>query len=213
MPESAPSYQIVGVVADLPEHRDVRVVYQPLAADDSEAARLSLRVGTGAATLAARLWEIAQGLDPSLRLTDVHTLDDVYRQSQRDDNLPAYALAAATLCVLLLSAAGIYALMSFTITRRHREIGIRSALGARPHRVLLEISKGALLQVGAGAACGTLIASGLAYWVPVEELGGRAIPGLVPAAAALMMLVGLLAAIGPARRGLAVEPIEALREG
>ena len=57
------------------------------------------------------------------------------------------------------------------------------------------------------------LALGLSYLVRVDELGGRTIPGAIPAAAVLMMGIGLVAAIGPARRGLNVEPTEALREG
>ena len=53
----------------------------------------------------------------------------------------------------------------------------------------------------------------LGYYVPVEDMGGWNIPGVIPAAAVFMMVVGLLTAAGPARRGLRIEPTEALRDG
>ena len=125
----------------------------------------------------------------------------------------AFALAAVTLSVLLLSAAGMYALMSFTVSQGRREIGIRSALGAQPRRLLAAIFGRALGQVGAGALGGVLAALLLGYYLPIEEMGGWDVPGVLPAAAALMIAVGLLAAVGPARRGLRIEPTEALRDG
>ncbi len=212
-PENGPAYEIVGVVSDLPDNLDARILYHPLNAASVGEVTLSARLTGAREGAAERLWAAAAPFSSALRLTDLHTLEDVYTENERDDNLSAYALAAATVSVLLLSAAGIHALMSFTISRKRREIGIRSALGARPHRLLLDVSRQALVQVSGGAAFGVLAALGLAYLIPVDELGGRSIPGLIPAAALLMIGVGLLAAIGPARRGLRVEPTEALREG
>ena len=70
----------------------------------------------------------------------------------------ALALAVVTLSVLLLSAAGIYALMSFTVTRRRREIGIRAALGAHPRRILASIFSRALGQLALGLMVGAAAA-------------------------------------------------------
>jgi predicted permease len=212
-PEDGPAYEIVGVVSDLPDNLDARILYHPLPAATGGDLTLSVRVKGGAGDGAERLWASADRSASALRLSDLRTLEDVYAENERDDDLSAYALAAATVSVLLLSAAGIHALMSFTINRKRREIGIRSALGARPHRLLLDVSRQALVQVSLGAALGAGVATALAHWIPVDELGGRSVPGLIPAAALLMMGVGLVAAFGPARRALRVEPTEALREG
>jgi putative ABC transport system permease protein len=212
-PEHGPAYEIVGVVSDLPDNLDARILYHPLPADAGDETTLSVRLAGAKDGAAERLWASAEPFGAALRLSDLRTLEDVYTENERDDNLSAYALAAATASVLLLSAAGIHALMSFTINRKRREIGIRSALGARPQRLLLDVSRQALVQVGLGALLGGSVALALAHWIPVDELGGRSVPGLIPAAALLLMGVGLLAAIGPARQALRVEPTEALREG
>jgi len=140
-------------------------------------------------------------------------LDQVLRTIQQGNDLAAYLLGAVTLSVLLLSAAGMYALMSFTVARRRREIGIRSALGAQPTHLLAGIFKRALIQVTVGAGAGTLAAALLSSYLPIEEMGGWNVPGILPGATTLMIVVGVLAAIGPARRGLRIEPTEALREG
>ena len=127
--------------------------------------------------------------------------------------LGASALVTVTLSVLLLSAAGMYAFMSFTVNQRRREIGIRAALGAQPQRLLAGILGRALGQVAVGALGGVLVALLIGYYLPVEQMGGWDVPGILPGAAALMIVVGLLAVVGPALRALRVDPTEALRDG
>ena len=111
----------------------------------------------------------------------------------------------------LLSSAGIYALMSFTVSQRRRESGIRMALGADRKRIVASIFSRAMGQLAVGAVVG--IASGAALEQASGEnlLRGNAAV-VLPVVALLMMMVGLLAAFGPARRGLRIEPTEALRE-
>jgi ABC-type antimicrobial peptide transport system permease subunit len=112
--------------------------------------------------------------------------------------------------VLLLSAAGIYAMMSFTVSQRRREIGIRAAMGADAGQLLRSIFTKAALQLAAGVAVGTVMAFMIDRASDGELFGlfGRA---LLPVTAVVMTIVGLFATIGPARRGLRIQPAEALR--
>ena len=207
-------YEIVGVVADLHANTDSASMYHPAASPGQlQPVRLTLHTGPDVAAVADRLREMTAVLDPTLRVDELRTLDEIYLQQQRGNNLGASALAVVTLSVLLLSAAGMYALMSFTVARRRREIGIRSALGAQPRRLLAGIFRRALGQVAVGALVGVLAALALGSYLPVEELGGWHVPGVLPGTAGLMIVVAILAAAGPARRGLRVEPTEALRDG
>jgi putative ABC transport system permease protein len=205
-------FEIVGVVGDLPANKATGKVYHPALPGETGPASLLLRAGQDAAGHGGRLREVAAALDPTLRLDDIRTLDAIYREHAVGNNLGASLLAAVTVSVLLLSAAGIYALMSFTVDRRRREIGIRAALGAQPSRLLLAIYRRALRQLGVGAACGILAAVFLARLLPIELAGGWKISGVIPAAALLMVAIGLLAALGPSRRGLRVEPLDELKE-
>ena len=107
--------------------------------------------------------------------------------------------------------AGIYTLMAFIVAQRWREIGVRTALGAQPRQLLIGIFGRAAVPLLIGAMAGCVLALLLQSSLPIAEAGGRSIPGIVPASAALMIVVGLLAVAGPARRAIRIDPTEALR--
>jgi ABC-type antimicrobial peptide transport system permease subunit len=106
--------------------------------------------------------------------------------------------------VLLLSATGIHALMSFTVTRRTREIGIRAALGANQGRIVAGIFSRAIVQIGGGLVAG----SALAALLGVGSMRGAM---LLAGADGVMLVVGLAACAVPLRRALRIDPTEALR--
>ena len=108
----------------------------------------------------------------------------------------AIVIIAVTVTSLLLSAAGIYSMMSFTVAGRRREIGIRAALGADARRVLAGIFGRASAQLGAGVAAGLAIASALEWLAGGQMMGGKALV-LLPSVVVVMCTVGLLAAVGP----------------
>ena len=209
--ESGPWYEIVGVVDDLPANTNTRRMYHPLAPGGAHPVSLALRVEPTANSVAGRLLDMTASLDPALRIEEVLRLDEIYRELAAGPRIAAAIVGAVTLSVLLLSVAGLYALMSFAVNQRRREIGIRSALGAQPRRLLAAIFRRALGQVAAGFVVGILLALLVDYYLPIEVAGGRNVPGVIPGAAVFMIVVGLLAALGPARRGLRVDPTEALR--
>jgi hypothetical protein len=210
-------HEIVGVVNNLPANpilpREVEArMYHPLLPERRYPVRIFVRVPGGAPDgFGARLQAIGAALDPTLRLSSMITIGDSYRTEQMGLHWGALAFALVTASVLLLSSAGIYALMSFTVTRRRREIGIRSALGADQRSILRSIFSRAMAQIAAGIAIGAAVAGLLDLASDGELMGGHAAI-ILPTASLLMMLVGLLAALGPARRGLAIHPSEALRE-
>jgi predicted permease len=210
-------YEIVGVVGDLPSSPLVpgqtqARLYHALAPGQAYPMKLALRIrGAAPESFVPRLREITATLDPTLQLEEVIPLDQSLGRLQGGMRIGALVLGLITLSVLLLSAAGIYALMSFTVTQRRKEIGIRTALGADPRRILGGIFSRALGQLAVGALVGLAAAALLDRSTAGEITGGHGAI-VLPAVVALMLTVGLLAALGPARRGLRVQPMDALRE-
>ncbi|MFL5582030.1 MAG: ABC transporter permease, partial [Gemmatimonadaceae bacterium] len=210
-----PWSEIVGVVADFPNPVNPRFpelrMYRALAPGAGSAVSVAVRVRGGAPVeFGGRLRDLALAVDPLLRVGSVAALDDSLRDRMLELRLLVIVVVAVTLSVLLLSAAGIYALVSFTITRRRREIGIRAALGAGPRQVIGGVLAGAMRQIAVGIVIGLGIARVIDQSMKGGFTGGRGAEYLV-LIAALMMSVGALASLGPARRALRIQPTEALK--
>ena len=117
------------------------------------------------------------------------------------------ALAGTTSLVLFLSALGIFSLMSVTVSRRTREIGLRAALGAGPRDVLAGIRSRAAALMGSGVLAGGFL---LLLFVAFSGDDVALYAGFLAMTAAVMLAAGLLACIEPARRALQIDPVEAL---
>jgi len=200
-------YEIVGMVKDfgwqLPEPHEQSAMYRPALPLVGRAGQLAVRV-RDPATFATRLRTVASQVDPTIQLTDVRPLA-LAGGGEAQINWALTGVAwLISFIVLLLSATGIHSLMSFTVARRTREIGIRSALGASQGRIVAGIFSRAFLQIGAGV----LVGSGLAALLGIGSLREAL---LLVAADAIMLVVGLTACLVPLRRALRIHPTEALR--
>jgi putative ABC transport system permease protein len=160
-------YEIVGVVKNLgmDTTRDAFTsgkgpgVYHPLTLDamgsgGSYVVRMAFHVRGDAASFAPQLRAVAQAVHPALRLYDVLPLDgpvDRVSQGQRRvGRFFAVITALVALIALLISIAGTYSVLSFTVSRQTREIGIRIALGADPRRIVAGVFSRAMVQIGVG---------------------------------------------------------------
>jgi putative ABC transport system permease protein len=219
---TSPWYEIVGVVPALTAkfkapggpstQGPMPRVFHPARPGENNAGTMVIRLG-GSPTpqLAPRLRQIAATVDPGLRVEAVEGVVEAWDNSLAFLRLVGIAIIVVTVSVLLLSAAGIYAMMSFTVARRRREIGIRAALGADARRILARVFRRAAAQLAAGVAIGLTVATTL-DWLGDGALTAGNTLLLMPSVVAVMAIVGLFAAIAPARGGLSVQPIEALRE-
>jgi predicted permease len=209
-------YEIVGIVSDFPAGVSPGMLdsplklYHPVRAGQVLPATLAVRVrGAAAATFAPSLSKITADVDPDLHLRSMRTLQEALHREQWIRRLEAFMLGAVSLSVLLLSSAGIYALMSFAVSQRRKEIGIRVALGANPRRVIASIFSRAIGQLALGVLLGVIAATALES--ANHFLQGNAAV-ILTIMALFMMAVGLIAALGPARLCLRIEPNDALRE-
>jgi predicted permease len=200
-------YEVIGMVKDfgwqLPVPQEQSAMYRPQLPAAGADVSIAVRVRDPDA-FAPRLRSVAVAVDPMIRLTDVQPLGQV-GGGEATINWTLTAVAwLISFIVLLLSATGIHSLMSFTVARRTREIGIRAALGAPPQRIVAGIFSRAFLQIGAGVLAGSGLAALLGLGSTREVL-------LLLAADVVMLVVGLTASALPLRRALRIDPTEALR--
>jgi ABC-type antimicrobial peptide transport system permease subunit len=137
---------------------------------------------------------------------------DVYDQSLAQTSFTLVMLAIAASMPLLLGVVGIYGVISYTVSQRRREIGIRAALGAQPGELKRMFVRHGLalasvgVAVGLGAAAGlTRLMSTLLYGItPLDPLTYAVVP-------VILVIATVLASYLPARRAVSVDPVEALR--
>lgn len=207
--------EIVGVVRDIgtspTDLGEAPFVFHAARPRTMSPLTMGIRVGTDPSTFSERVRAIASTVDPGLRLEEMRRLDDWTWRIDLPAMVSASALAGVVALGLFLSAAGIFSLMSVTVARRTREIGLRSALGASTGRLLVGIFSRAVLLVGGGIVAGNL------FILLVVAMGGEAGMSFVLNAlmrtSAVMLVVGLLACVEPARRALTIDPTTALRDG
>ena len=212
----APVTEIVGVVRD-GKYRtlgeDARpFVYLPLLQDYDAEATLVARTDGSPAAVAALLQRRLVEIDPRVPVFDVKTMDEHLRFTLLPARLAASVLGLFGLVALLLAGLGLYGVMSYLVSQRSREMGIRIALGARPEDVVrLVVGQGMRLtllgmMVGILGALGlTRLVAGLLYGISPTD------PWTFAAVACVLAAVALVACLLPARRAAAVDPTVALR--
>jgi putative ABC transport system permease protein len=212
-----PWHEIVGVVKDVTiltrKGPDDAVLYRPAGTGAAAPMRLLVRTQGAASSMAHALQSAAVSVNAAVRLADVMSMDRL----AADEALPmrfflrVFAVIAAI--ALLLSTAGIYALISFTLARRTREIGIRVALGAAPGRIITGVFSRAFVQIGTGVLAGAL-PSLMVLRDGVDDTGqmGTALGMAVTlAVCAFVLLIALISCAAPLRKALRIEPTQALR--
>jgi predicted permease len=216
----SPWYEIVGVAENLqrnPIDPDVvgPTILYAVAPEQLTGVSLTVRLRGSAASrmnegFARKAHNILAAVDPALRMNEVRASFQADSEEALAVRLVALALSCILVTVLLFSAAGVYALMSFTVSQRRREIGIRTVLGASSISVLRSVFSRVAVQVGMGVVLGALGAMAIAPLGDDVVVAGR-LAIVTPAIALTMVLVGVVAAYGPARRSLRIQPTEAVR--
>jgi ABC-type antimicrobial peptide transport system permease subunit len=168
-----------------------------------------VRVAGDPVALAPRLRALAASLDVGLRLEEVRRLDESVWRVDIPMVVAASTIVGIVCLGLFLSALGIFSLMSVSIARGTREIGLRTALGASRLRLLGGVFRRALVLVGSGIAAGNLVLLFFVWLSDEAEIAdvGRAL--LITSS--VMLIVGLLACLEPARRALRIHPSDALK--
>ncbi len=149
---------------------------------------------------------------PTLPLANVQNLEDIYDRSMARTSFTMVMLAIAAAVALLIGAAGIYAVISYVVSQRTREIGVRIALGARQLDVTRMVLKHGLFLTGIGVAVGLTAAVGLTRLMSALLFGVEPVDPLTYGLVSIgLAAIALLASYLPSRRAARVDPVEALR--
>lgn len=217
---------IIGVVGDVREQglqaKPVEAVYYPVRRvnpdTDSEwvprdfALVVKAKPGVDPAGLVGAVRQAVWSIDPKLPLSGVRTMEKVVERSMARTSFTMLLLGIGAAVALLLGAVGIYGVISYVVSQRTQEIGVRMALGAQRSDVSGMVMKEglllAVLGIGSGLAlsfAATRAMKALLYEVSTTD------PATFIAVPLLLALVALLASYVPARRAAGVEPLEAIR--
>ena len=206
-------YVIVGVVRNsLSEsfgEAPAPVVYFSYRDRPSAMGQIHLRTRPGnEALLGPEIERVVRDVDPTLPVYDVRTLTDHVDKNLFIRRIPARMFVVLGPLMLLLAAIGIYAVVSYSVSRRTTEIGVRLALGATARRVVSQIVGETLRVVGAGALAGWL----LMFMVALHLLGGVISLPVFAGVPAILLLVAAIASWLPARRATSGDVMAALRQ-
>jgi predicted permease len=214
-----PCTEVVGVVADArlfpsirPTKQWTSACYLPIEQGGGRSRALLVRTVGDPASVLQALRRESQAVAPDLPYVDAHAFDDIFMSLLRPWRLGSTVFVIFGALSMLVTAVGLAAVAAYAVTRRTREIGIRSALGAEPRHLIRLVLRRSLFVVMTGLAAGM----GLA-WASGRILNAQLFditasdPRVLAGAALGLLLVGGFSAWVPARRAARIDPVIALR--
>jgi hypothetical protein len=210
-----PWLQIVGVVPDLGLSEKTSDlgrarIYRAALPKDVGPLHLTIHLRGDPQRFAPRLRELAQAVDPSLRVIDPKPLPRVLETEVDYSAFWYHAVLVLTSVTVLLSLAGVYAVTAFAVAKRTREIGVRIALGAHPKHILLAVFKRPFIQIALGIGVGAIMALVLSNQASID-LG---VEDFVRTAFCVVStgVCCVFACVVPTRRALRIQPTQALKD-
>jgi putative ABC transport system permease protein len=216
-PPAAPMpRQVVGVVADIHDASLAKppgpMMYVPYAQGPFWGAEVVVKSSLSISTVAAAIRRDVAQIDKDLPVTDVSTLADMVDTTVAEPRFRTLLLGLFATLALLLAAAGIFGVISYSVSRRTQEIGIRIALGASPSNVLRLILGESSRIILAGLAVGVPVALGVTHFLSSLLFGVRPVdPVTFLTVPIVLAIVALAASYIPTRRAMRVDPLVALR--
>src|SRR5438105_2661117 len=210
---ASPGYEIIGVVRDT-KYSDLRRETSPMmyVPQTMQGASFEVRTASDPQALVPAIRRTVAQINPNLPLRDVTTESQQIDRLLFQERLVARLSGLFGLLALALACIGLYGLLAYDVTRRTREIGIRSALGAQRGDVLRLVVKQGLWLALVGAAAGIGAALGVTRYLKAMLYDVSAYdPFTIVVVSALLVVVALVACLIPARRATNVDPMAALR--
>jgi ABC-type antimicrobial peptide transport system permease subunit len=152
-------------------------------------------------------------VDPDVALTDARTMTERLAASAAPQRFRAIVTGTLGGLTLLLAIVGLHGVVSYAVTQRTREIGVRLALGQRPAAIVRVVLIDTLRTIAAGAIPGALASFYAGRWLSSAVMVNADLPAAVALVVVVFVAAAMLAAAGPAWRASRVDPIVALRNG
>jgi predicted permease len=214
--QPAPWLTIVGVVgnAKLSSLDEIEVphIYESMYQRSRREFAVLVRATGDKAALTRDVQREIQTVDPNLPVTDMTAMADLIGNGVGDRRFAAWLLGTFALVALLLTCVGVYGIASYSVVRREKEIGIRSALGAARHQLIVMILRDGMVPVLVGMACGCIAAVVSGHVLAALLFNVDSAYGMVFACAGFtLVVIGMLANYIPARRAGRIDPVTALR--
>jgi ABC-type lipoprotein release transport system permease subunit len=214
--DKAPWITVLGVVKDEKHYgldQETRpAVYFPYGEATLESMSLVLRGAMDPEMLAGPARDVLRRLDPGVAMYDMRGMTERLQQSMWARRAYSWLFGVFAIVALALAAAGVYGVISYRVSRRTHEIGIRMALGAGPNQVVRTILGSGMALVAVGAAIGLVATLAAARLLETLLFGVSSRDPLIYAAMILGLAgVSLIANFVPARRAATVDPMRALR--
>ncbi|HYI93974.1 MAG TPA: FtsX-like permease family protein, partial [Bryobacteraceae bacterium] len=214
-PDAKPSIEVVGVVSNF-SYRGIREeseqAYFPILEENADSASFYLKVRGTPDTAFTSIRKIIQNADPTLPISNFRTVDEQVNRSLNTERMLAVLSGSFGTLALLLSLVGLYGVMSFVVTQRTREIGVRLALGATRSSNVWLVLRDALVMIAAGIAVALPCVWALGRFVESQLYDVKPTdPVMIAAATLVLCATAVGAAVIPAYRASAVNPTDALR--
>jgi ABC-type antimicrobial peptide transport system permease subunit len=197
-------------VRDKPERRFYAPFFNPIG--EASYARILVRTSGDPSTVSSAIRLAVRQTAANLPPIEIRSLKQLVAQTLTSDRMVTQLSAVFGVLAIVLASIGLYGIMSYAVSGRTSEVGIRIALGAQPSDVLWLILRDSLRLVLIGVVIGLPVVFGAGTWISSLLFGVEpADPAAITLAAMLLCVVGILACYLPARRTMRVDPLVALR--
>ncbi len=213
---SEPPFTVIGVVKDARTvslaHTDPMMVYVPYWYRCDPSTAVIIRTHQDPATMADSLRRAIWSVDPDASVPVVRSLGSIVANSVASRRFEMDLLLVFAVSALILAGLGVYGVVTYSVVQRHREIGLRLALGAQRANIYRLVLRDGLMPVCIGVVVGIGVAFAFARTVAslLFEVSPYN-PALVAGTVSILVAVGVLACLLPARRAATVDPMKALR--
>ncbi len=209
-------FEIIGVVGDTPNvglhEPPAPSIYVPYTLMLSDSLNVILRTSRDPLAMTRSIREAVRIVDPNQPITGVRTAEGALaRAGWARERFVTLLLLGFAVCALMLAVVGLYSVVSYSVSCRFKEFGIRMALGAGRGRIVNAAVQPAVLAIVAGLFAGLALSVGLNKVVAQWSIGNLNDPVVLVAVSLVLVVVAMMSAAIPANRAASIQPVDALR--